>query len=112
MWTVFHNPEKIPGEHIPFGTTCDDKIDPKKFFDLFVNKIENEFEEFQKNIFLGSISIVFPKDEPMWHTDAAPGKDSTTWIYFPDYRYDLEEGGETQFILMTKFMELFHNQIV
>ena len=40
-----------------------------------------------------------PKDEPMWHTDAAPGKDSTTWIYFPDYRYDLEEGGETQFIL-------------
>ena len=100
LWTVFHNPEKIPGERIPFGTTCDDRIDPKKFFDLFVNKIENEFEEFSKEYLSRFyINCFSPKDEPMWHTDAAPGKDSTTWIYFPDYRYDLEEGGETQFIL-------------
>lgn len=98
IWMI--EPEmKTLDKLVPFGTsvTCEE-IYPKKFKDLFLKKITDLLPECTpERLMRMYINCFSPKDQPYFHTDSPPGHSTTTFLYYPDDYYDMEEGGETQF---------------
>lgn len=72
-------------------------INQKKLFDLFSSSIQNQFSEYKVNeISRLYINCFAPTENPYFHTDGIVG---TTFLYYPNPNWNLDEGGETQFII-------------
>jgi hypothetical protein len=79
------------------GGGCNKFINQRKFFDLFTLAIENRFPIYkQKDVTRVYINCFAPLENPYFHTDGDIG---TTFLYYPNKRWELDEGGETQFFI-------------
>ncbi len=86
----------------PSGLVCDfEKIKLDKRFKTllidFINKIYEKDEKIKNmKLFRVYLNYFSPNDNPLFHID---GQHLVTCLYYLNPEYDLDEGGETQFIL-------------
>ncbi len=72
-------------------------INQQKLFELFSDSIEKKLPEYKSsNITRLYINCFAPSENPYFHTD---GKSGTTFLYYPNLSWDLDDGGETQFFI-------------
>ena len=77
-------------------------VDQKKFFYLFSTSIEKKFPKYiSKDMTRLYINCFAPSERSHFHTDgpSLEDKDGTTFLYYPNNDWNLDEGGETQFII-------------
>jgi hypothetical protein len=66
-------------------------------FDLFSSSIESQFPEYKsKDITRIYINCFAALEKSYFHTDGEVG---TTFLYYPNETWDLDDGGETQFFI-------------
>lgn len=88
----------IQNNVLPIGNTDGSKIDTKDFFDLFAEKIEQRYERCEKKYLSRMyINCFAPGENPYFHRDVGLDKDGMTFLYYPHFDYDIDNGGETQF---------------
>jgi hypothetical protein len=76
-------------------------INQKKFFDLFTSEIEKKFPEHTVNKSTRLyINCFAPAENPYFHTDGNVG---TTFLYYPNMSWDIDDCGETQFFIDGNF---------
>ena len=81
----------------PLGISPTRIINAKKLFDLFLTSIEKKFPEYKpKDMTRFYINCFAPSERSNFHIDGAVG---TTFLYYPNDNWNLDEGGETQFIV-------------
>ena len=65
-------------------------------FSLFADIIENKYEKLTKDkIYRMYINCFAPSENPYFHTD---GESGVTVLYYPTENWNINEGGETQFL--------------
>lgn len=77
-------------------------VNQKKFFDLFSTSIEKNFPNYiSKDMTRLYINCFAPSERSHFHTDASSdnGEVGTTFLYYPNETWDLDDGGETQFVV-------------
>lgn len=68
----------------------------EKIYDLFSSKIENKYEQLSKDkIYRMYVNCFSPNENPYFHTD---GETGVTALFYPTIEWNLNEGGETQFL--------------
>jgi hypothetical protein len=76
-------------------------LDQKRLFDLFSVEIEKRLPEYKpKDITRFYINCFAPSENPYFHIDGEVG---TTFLYYPDKTWDLDDCGETQFFIDGSF---------
>jgi hypothetical protein len=69
-----------------------------KIFNFLSDNIKNNVEILKNtSCYRQTINIFLPNENPYFHTDSEGL--SYTCLYYPNLNYDLDEGGETQFII-------------
>jgi hypothetical protein len=72
-------------------------INQKKMFDLFSSSIETRFPQYKsKDITRMYINCFAALEKSYFHTDGDVG---TTFLYYPNETWDLDDGGETKFFI-------------
>ena len=66
-------------------------------FDLAIRKDFKQVEG--KRIFRMYINLFTANENPHFHTDSDEGKDAKTFLYYPNLSWDMNDGGETQFLV-------------
>jgi hypothetical protein len=95
---VYYHTDNLPisEDSFLFGAGSLKTLNQKKMFDLFSTSIEKEFPEYKtSDISRLYINCFAPTENPYFHIDGSIG---TTFLYYPNPNYNLDEGGETQFI--------------
>lgn len=88
---------KLLENHLLFDAESVKTINQKKLFDLFSTSIEKQFPEYEtKDMTRLYINCFASSENSHFHTD---GKVGTTFLYYPNNNWNLDEGGETQFIV-------------
>jgi hypothetical protein len=100
IWFDGMNEDELLGERKPGGGVDDSTIDTKKFYQLFANKIAEKFPECDKKYIVRLyINCFAPSENPYFHTDEDPGIDAKTFLFYATPGYDIDDGGETQFVI-------------
>jgi len=80
------------------GSTDNKGINQKQIFDILTTPIEKKYERCTKNHLTRLyINCFSPNDNPYFHTDVSEDEDGITFLYYPHFEYDIDDGGETQF---------------
>lgn len=66
-------------------------------FDLAIRKDFKQVEG--KNIFRMYINLFTSNENPHFHLDGDKGQDAKTFLYYPNLSWDINDGGETQFLV-------------
>jgi hypothetical protein len=96
---VYYYTDKHPllEDSFLFGSGSVKTINQKKLFDLFSTSIEKKLPEYKtKDISRLYINCFAPTENPYFHIDGGVG---TTFLYYPNPNWNLDQGGETQFIV-------------
>lgn len=96
---VYHYTDKSPLKEKTYqpGGGHNKFINQRKIFDLFSNSIEQKFPNFKtEDMTRFYINCFAPSENPYFHTDGQVG---TTFLYYPNLSWDLDDGGETQFVI-------------
>jgi hypothetical protein len=98
IWVDSMDEESIKDNVIPIGCVDNKPIDMKEFFDIFTEKIEERYEKCEKK-YLSRLYIncFAPGENPYFHRDVGEQEDGLTFLYYPHFYYDIDNGGETQF---------------
>lgn len=76
-------------------------VNQKKLFDLFSSSIETQFPQYEsKDITRMYINCFAASERSYFHTDGEVG---TTFLYYPNQYWDLDDGGETKFFIDGSF---------
>lgn len=68
-----------------------------EIFNLFSTTIEEKFPEYKpENVTRLYVNCFAPSENPYFHSD---GKTGTTFLYYPNLNWNLDDGGETQFFI-------------
>ena len=75
--------------------------DNSAIFKLFEHKtMPLMIEKYPKaHIYRMYVNCFAPSEQPNFHTDTDDGSDAVTMLYYPNKRWKLEQGGETQFYM-------------
>lgn len=100
---VYFADDKIPEENTQvFGGGHSKTINPKKFYNIFVDKIEDKFPQMKKlDMYRMYVNCFAPSEQPYFHTDGSD--DEYTFLYYPNMDWDVDRGGETQFFVDNTF---------
>jgi hypothetical protein len=83
------------------GGGCSKTLNQKRLFDLFSISIEKKLPQYKsKDITRLYINCFAPTENPYFHTDGEVG---TTFLYYPDETWDIDDCGETQFFIDGSF---------
>jgi hypothetical protein len=96
---VYHYTEDnpLPEESHLIGGDPTKIINQKKMFDLFSSSIESQFPQYKsKDITRIYINCFAALEKSYFHTDGEVG---TTFLYYPNETWDLDDGGETKFFI-------------
>lgn len=96
---VYHYTEDnpLPEESHLIGGDPTKIINQKKMFDLFSSSIETQFPQYKsKDITRIYINCFAALEKSYFHTDGEVG---TTFLYYPNETWDLDDGGETKFFI-------------
>lgn len=66
-------------------------------FDLAIRKDFKQVEG--KKIFRMYINLFTSNENPYFHLDGDEGQDAKTFLYYPNLSWDINDGGETQFLV-------------
>lgn len=70
-------------------------------FDLAIRKDFKQVRD--KNLFRMYINYFDPGENPYFHLDGDKGQDAKTFLYYPNLSWDINDGGETQFLVNKDF---------
>ena len=83
-----------------FGSMQMREMEPKKFFDLFVDKIQEQYPECTRDKLVRFyINMFSPHENPYYHTDAEASAKAITFLYYPQPDWTVQMNGETQFVV-------------
>ena len=67
-----------------------------EIYSLFADTIQNKYEKLlPDNIYRMYVNCFAPSENPFFHTD---GESGITALYYPTEEWNIQEGGETQFL--------------
>ena len=97
VWSSKLN-EELHDDVKTVGSMDNKCIDTKHLFDTLTTTIEERYERCTKNHLTRLyINCFSPNDNPYFHTDVGENQDGITFLYYPNFEYDIDNGGETQF---------------
>jgi len=80
------------------GSTDNKCINRRELFDIFTTSIVEKYErcttKYLTRLYINCFS---PNENPYFHTDIGENQDGITFLYYPNFNYDIDNGGETQF---------------
>tara|TARA_A100001201_G_scaffold131483_1_gene117676 strand:- start:242 stop:802 length:561 start_codon:yes stop_codon:yes gene_type:complete len=97
VWSSKLN-EELHDDVKTVGSMDNKCIDTKHLFDTLTTTIEERYERCTKNHLTRLyINCFSPNDNPYFHTDVGENQDGITFLYYPNFEYNIDNGGETQF---------------
>ena len=104
VWFDGMEEDDLTSERIPKNAVDDSTIDTKRFYNIFADKIVEKFSDCdKKNIVRLYINCFAPSENPYFHTDEDEGVDAKTFLFYTTPGYDIDNGGETQFLVDGSF---------
>jgi hypothetical protein len=89
-------------ESPPVGLACD--LNSKnEWVEFFVEQVKNKFS-LHNVVDRCYINLFLPGERPYYHTDGE--EDEITFLYYANIEWDLDEGGETKFVVGDKNEEI------
>lgn len=90
--------DELKDDVATIGASDENRLHMKKFFDLLTSSIEERYEKCTKDHLTRLyVNCFSPNDNPYFHTDVGEDQDGITFLYYPHFDYDVDNGGETQF---------------
>lgn len=100
VWYGDMKEEDLQDDRVLRGSIDDSKIDTKRFFNLFTEKIKEKYPECENKCLARLyINCFSPNDNPYFHTDEDGDVNAKTFLFYATPGYNIDEGGETQFVI-------------
>ena len=98
VWVEGMTEDNLKDDVIPAGCVDRKMINMKEFYDLFADKIYERYDNCSKeNLVRLYVNCFAPNEKPYFHRDVGIDDHGVTFLYYPHFDYDIDNGGETQF---------------